>query len=1822
MDKFRDILGIHSRVGRLQIANEIAAFVEESIRAQPSELSEQYITQSFSFVLNFAFSKEMENRVSAGFVLSAILRVIFSKLDSHILGDLWNLLKSCCIQFETFDMTRVRTGGQKLTAYSKARFNQVDSAFMSMSIEERLLIQHARVVKLLGLSSSASPSDEDASDVLQATSFTDFSDVISSNDIIVDEKMQTHPSSTSTSDRSELKYLGLFQHSSNDSNSSTLSPIGDIVFKLYSQVIYALFDETWEKRHGAFILLREIMISFRECSVWDGVGQNDTQNVIIEDTVLRCIAILCLDSFYDFSSVESSAPVRELASEVLAIATIQLDSSKMKAVIAQLQVIVTDPDWQIRYGSLLGLRAIISSCIEANSISLDIFDSIAKGCVMTLSDSSEEVASVAADVLLIIANAKRESFISCTSKLKDFTSMVIRKQFSVVYDYSSFVGKLSQLLTKSLSKSLIVDATQISDLLLLMSLTIHHPIQSVQIVSVQCILDILSNWETFITTLDEDVNDWLIYEFIPGVLRAIWKFVFLIDSDKASSQRINDFIDYDGSHKFILLELEKVGCESFERLCAIWSQMYSKFTSLPIKSFQGMIESWSWLSDAMEALSEKNFEVISGKACLEPVILPLKSSKIDIASILLPKLPRECVDKHKRGYFIREKNGSFVTLHGFSFFQSHSHSTQLDSRKRLLGSFMLSEILNLCRPDFLQSCFSDPNFYTSNSSSQRNSFILYSLHISSFGAKINLKWVSEHLKLKLSENWTRFQQLQLGSIDSTLANLIVDPEIVPHVAAAWGCGHDLCHSVVLLAKSLKVSSFRWNHETMSSPLKEKWKFRDISTLSSLDNEVLNICKTSLGLAEDSKNPQYLELLNCRSNLRNCLQKLIERVTVSSNYTTGSLAVTSVKFEVPFESISLILNVLLKVLREEESVHFQSLIATAISNVLHQYNGIDAFCNVSMQIYSMVLKKTCSCTTVCDADSSVALFTSEYCDFRPCIMVFLALFRKLQNRRQDFLTELSSLLKQDELVCGVFWCISEMIADSTDQELQILLSMMCSYWNLRPSVIHIRSFSKCVVQLMFRDFTVFSDFIHNNIVPISSIRPLTDKVTLHCLFILLACFESFDSNSVKYKNHSLDSIEQMDSEMAISCISSVLLTFILPLLWSNHSILNSHTNFLLRHLMRIIPLDCSLGSDVLSSLLSSSFLQRRKESIEVVSALRYGVISNVQSLPVLLRDSLYPRNQFSNIDVVPAAVVNLIPTAIQPRVTLRQYQLEGISWLLFLQKFSLHGILADDMGLGKTIQSLTALAIAAYLRKDTSSSSQSLIICPSILAQHWKQECFQYFGNIKIDGKELFETLVIEGNASERSALWHSGMKSPSQNLHRIFITSYNYLRNDIDKISGLLNVSAESSLQNKQLLYLILDEGHLLSNEKSAISKACQTLGQYALHRLILTGTPIQNNISDIYPLFQFLMPGYLGQVGEFQEQFGNAIKNAKKPSASETELEKANEVMSKLHKLVLPFILRRLKCNVLKELPPKILLDILIPLSEVQRNIYDRVDDDPYVFPNIDEENDGDALDVVSIDLKSSELVSKMSSFTKLHSLRSIVNHLSLISGSLMKSYQFSDLVKHNENDVGNSCKLVALKELLIELGICISDDEQVSEKKRKRDSKATDASSLSHEKKILVSSQNRALIFAHSSEFLALICKHLLEPSRINFLVIDSTCPSEERFKRAQEFNRDPKFKVLLCTLQLGSLGLNLTGANNVIFMELSWNPMRDLQAMDRTHRLGQKNTVMVYRIITTNTFEQRVMSLQKFKQHMASTVISQDNASISTMLNGDVPVFELLH
>jgi superfamily II DNA or RNA helicase len=453
--------------------------------------------------------------------------------------------------------------------------------------------------------------------------------------------------------------------------------------------------------------------------------------------------------------------------------------------------------------------------------------------------------------------------------------------------------------------------------------------------------------------------------------------------------------------------------------------------------------------------------------------------------------------------------------------------------------------------------------------------------------------------------------------------------------------------------------------------------------------------------------------------------------------------------------------------------------------------------------------------------------------------------------------------------------------------------------------------------------------------------------------------------------------------------------------------------------------------------------------------------------------------------------------------LRPYQKDGIRWLRFLQRNRFGGILADEMGLGKTLQTLAWLSMASA---DGGGGRRrpSLIVCPTSLVDNWAAEAARFTPWLKLG--------TMTG--ADRHKRWKE-----LSDLD-VVVTSYAIMRRDANLFAGV------------DFLAVVLDEAQHIKNQSTQNSQAAKRLR--AEHRFVLTGTPIENGVSDLWSIMDFLMPGYLGS----RETFKSSIEQPISQGGPEADL-----AQWKLRKKLKPFLLRRLKRDVAKELPPKIERVAGCALSGDQKKVYAALLEDS-------------RQKIADLVAEQGFQRAKMEILNTLLRLRQTCCHLDLLKLPGLEAKE-------------PSAKMDLFFELLDE---------------------AMDAG-------------HRVLVFSQFVSMLTILRREM-DRRKLRYCYLDGS--TQERFKIVQEFNRDAQIPVFLISLKAGGTGLNLTGADMVIHYDPWWNPAVENQATDRAYRIGQQRTVYSVKLIAQDSIEERVLALQRRKQKLYDATLQDEDGA----------------
>ena len=460
---------------------------------------------------------------------------------------------------------------------------------------------------------------------------------------------------------------------------------------------------------------------------------------------------------------------------------------------------------------------------------------------------------------------------------------------------------------------------------------------------------------------------------------------------------------------------------------------------------------------------------------------------------------------------------------------------------------------------------------------------------------------------------------------------------------------------------------------------------------------------------------------------------------------------------------------------------------------------------------------------------------------------------------------------------------------------------------------------------------------------------------------------------------------------------------------------------------------------------------------------------------------------------------LVPKALNAE--LRPYQKEGFKWINEITDLGFGGVLADDMGLGKTLQ------IIAFLLSQ--KKSKSIVVVPTSVIYNWIDEFEKFAPSIRIG--------LVHGSKSKRDKVLRDfkrglGIKIEEKNLkeksyekYDVLLTTYGTLKND------------EKAYENLSFDYCIIDEAQNIKNPSAQATLSVKNIKSRC--NIALTGTPIENNLMELWSIFDFVMPGYLFTKERFRERF---------------ILDESN--LSELKSLITPFILRRLKEEVLSELPEKLEKKYLVEMKGKQKQLYSF-----YVNAIKNQLNENKSSEKSGRD--------KINLFAYLTKLREICLDPSLV----VPDYK------------GGSSKLTVVKEIV------------------------KDASESG--KKILLFSQFTSVLQKIEEDF---------KKEDISYLYLDGGTSAKDRVERVKKFNEDSNIKVFLISLKAGGVGLNLTSASVVIHFDPWWNPAVEDQATDRAHRFGQENKVEVIKLVAKDTIEEKIVLMQEDKRELIQSLM----------------------
>lgn len=470
--------------------------------------------------------------------------------------------------------------------------------------------------------------------------------------------------------------------------------------------------------------------------------------------------------------------------------------------------------------------------------------------------------------------------------------------------------------------------------------------------------------------------------------------------------------------------------------------------------------------------------------------------------------------------------------------------------------------------------------------------------------------------------------------------------------------------------------------------------------------------------------------------------------------------------------------------------------------------------------------------------------------------------------------------------------------------------------------------------------------------------------------------------------------------------------------------------------------------------------------------------------------------------------------------LKDYQLKGLQWMISLYNNNLNGILADEMGLGKTIQTISLIT---YLIESKGQNGPFLVIVPLSTLTNWNIEFDKWAPTV---GK-----IVYKGPpATRKNQQYHI-----KHGNWQVLLTTYEYIIKDRPILSKV------------KWNYMIIDEGHRMKNSQSKLS-ATLTTYYNCRYRLILTGTPLQNNLPELWSLLNFVLPTIFKSVKSFDEWFNTPFANTGGQDKMELNEEEALLIIGRLHKVLRPFLLRRLKKDVESELPDKVEKVIKCKLSALQSKLYSQMMNNGILYVNDTEK--GGKLGVKGL----SNMIMQ---------LRKLCNHPFVFE----EVESACNPTKVNNDSLWRTAGKFELLDRLLPK---------------------------------FFRTGHKVLIFFQMTQIMN-IMEDFLHLRGFRYLRLDGSTKADDRSDLLKQFNApDSPYFIFLLSTRAGGLGLNLQSADTVIIYDSDWNPHQDLQAQDRAHRIGQKNEVRILRLITSNSVEERILERAQYKLDIDGKVI----------------------
>lgn len=1568
-------------------------------------------------------------------------------------------------------------------------------------------------------------------------------------------------------------------------------PLSDIS----RQYAYDLFNPSWEVRHGAAIALREI-VRLHGKSAGKRSDLLDSSNSLINqlwlvDMALKALCVLALDKFGDFLFDQVVAPVRENAAQLLGCCVAHMTENNASQTIEVILKMLDSPHWETRHGGILGLKYYLNVVDQAflRKILKDCFDPIFK----CLGDQVDDVSAEAAAALVPVKELMMEIVPDKTPKLIRFLWDHLASLDELTTSTSNIILLLASLITSSSAQlelnELIKSIPRLWSLL-------SHSSTSVRVSVLRALI-------TLIKSQKSKCLSWMPEDLLTTALRLVFQRAILENMDEVRPHLEEVWI-------LLVTVSDDPTLSSAERfrLLKCTSQFLNSWLCLSMWPSNNPLDRGSpmWLNikpDGSNSETKPDGEIYIGTCTFNAETLA--QQKIQI------------------------------------------------TKCRLLGSRLLGAIYANLVNDFSQS---EESHHARETLKYLSDMFIHYIKNKSSNQRVVSGWTLE--------SWA-YHQMKLIANDHQKLKCMLPVDLTKQLSIALQetnvCYDELAFAFTRLQQDTRnyVSALMdaGIEPCLSTPCDRKtiYNLNQVKLLCDMDLEGELVKKASKKSQSDSqtehqvaKTATFTSLWAKKVNLTKSLESTNLSKKNLSTSVLSSLAFAHISWRLIPENVELIAQPLLDSIEyeEEQSIQDKSIdylvtLFDILVNDLERHNeSLERIVNKLTDILNCGALSTSSefneissgnlLSPRCSIDA-----TKGSVHETQRIVLLDNLQRKAElsrsmARRQSSINSTSSLKRSHSLASSVdLENDSTNIQDELARQQQIDISMTIKLRGASTTLSKLASHfgGKLPERIPFfwqhitHDVKTQIKRHHDN-----RGEPdlnADDMKLLKRLRLVEVVGESLD---VELRKHLLDLYSELilllkspnplirhHGSQCIGVISKLMQSKTMELINKQIIPMLNDDNILARcgaiEAIALIIEHLQLDLVPRINLFVIHVLRRMSDQVEQVRLMATHCFGKLLSLmPLNLekhKDSngqLKPKvehqdeQRFIEQLLDPKKLDNF-STTFEMKAELRSYQQDGLNWLAFLNRFNLHGILCDEMGLGKTFMTICMVGSDHFISR-TSSNCPSLIVCPSTLIEHWLYEIEKF---IPSKTRSILNPVSYSGSLAERTSLRGRILNSVNKNMDsstkdddnqdfNLIVSSYDIVRNDIEFFKEV------------QWNYCVLDEGHIIKNGKTKLFRAIRLIN--AKHRLILSGTPIQNNVTELWSLFDFLMPGFLGSERQFNSKYTKPILQSRELKCSARESEAGALAMESLHRQVLPFILRRLKEDVLDDLPPKIIQDYYCELSQLQHKLYEDFTRSK-LCKNVTRKSIHDLNESDHQDVKAS---SKSHVFQALQYLKNVCNHPKLV---LTENHpQFKEIKKSLENDkssldeINHSSKLKALKQLLLDCGIGVISPTGGGGPLGDEQQQSLAIESVVNQHRALVFCQIRSMVDIIENDLLK---KHLPE---ITYLKLDGSVPTNQRQSIVSRFNSDPSIDILLLTTQIGGLGLNLTGADTVIFVEHDWNPTKDLQAMDRAHRIGQKKVVNVYRLITKDTLEEKIMSLQKFKTMVSNTVINSDNAGLGTM------------